>query len=136
MLPEAVEREFEASLDSTRRIYSRRSASTSASKVETHAGQQRRVARVVIVDGKGVWLYAADDEPYVMFPGGGVEPGEKPEEVRPPFAKRKRRRASTSSCSAGLPTSPTSSAFAVTSSPSASAASPRQWTRTATAPAA
>jgi 8-oxo-dGTP pyrophosphatase MutT (NUDIX family) len=43
------------------------------------AQQQRRVARVVIVEGQSVWLYQADDEPYTMFPGGGVEMGETPE---------------------------------------------------------
>jgi 8-oxo-dGTP pyrophosphatase MutT (NUDIX family) len=43
------------------------------------AQELRRVARVVIADGQGVWLYATDDEPFIMFPGGGIEPEETPE---------------------------------------------------------
>jgi 8-oxo-dGTP pyrophosphatase MutT (NUDIX family) len=79
MLLEAVEREFEESLDRYEAELMEALGKHFGVKVEAHAGELRRVARVVIVDGQGCWLYAADDEPFIMLPGGGVEPEEAPE---------------------------------------------------------
>ena len=64
-----------------RELFAARMAGDPGDEITVHASAPRRVARAVIVDGEGVWLYKADEEIWCMFPGGGVEPDELPEEA-------------------------------------------------------